>query len=86
MKQAFDLSWTRAWPSICDSNIAALITAAILFWFGSSFGATIVKGFAVTLFIGVIISLFSSLFITRSLLALALDMFKPKNFERWFGI
>lgn len=86
MRQAFGQAWSRAWPSIRDSNIAALITSAILFWFGSSFGATIVKGFAVTLFIGVIISLFSSLFITHSLLGLALETFKPKNLERWIGI
>lgn len=86
MKQAFGQAWSRAWPSIRDSNIAALITAAILYWFGSTFGATMVKGFSLTLAIGVVISLFSSLFITHSLLALALDTFKPKNLERWFGI
>src|SRR5215207_1106390 len=86
IRQAFDQSWSRAWPSIRDSNIAALITSAILFWFGNTFGATIVKGFSLTLAIGVVISLFSSLFITRTLLALVLDLFKPKNLERWFGI
>lgn len=86
IRQAFDQAWIRAWPSIRDSNIAALITSAILFWFGNTFGATIVKGFSLTLAIGVIISLFSSLFITRTILALALDLFKPKNLERWFGI
>jgi preprotein translocase subunit SecD len=85
IKQAFDQAWSRAWPSIRDSNIAALITSAILFWFGNTFGATIVKGFSLTLAIGVLISLFSSLFITRTLLAFALDTFKPRNFERWFG-
>lgn len=84
--QAFDQAWIRAWPSIRDSNIAALITSAILFWFGNTFGATIVKGFSLTLAIGVVVSLFSSLYITRTLLALALDTFKPKNLERWFGI
>ena len=86
LRQAFDQAWSRAWPSIRDSNIAALITSAILFWFGNTFGATIVKGFSLTLAIGVVISLFSSLYITRTLLALALDWFKPKNLERWFGI
>lgn len=86
LRQAFDQAWSRAWPSIRDSNIAALITSAILFWFGNTFGATIVKGFSLTLAIGVVISLFSSLYITRTLLALALDALKPKNLERWFGI
>ncbi len=86
LRQAFDQAWSRAWPSIRDSNIAALITAVILFWFGSTFGATIVKGFSLTLALGVLISLFSSLYITQALLALAIDVFKPKNFERWIGI
>lgn len=86
MRQAFDQAWSRAWPSIRDSNIAAIITALILLWFGSAFGATIVKGFSITLLIGVGISLFSSLFITNTLLAQALTTFKPKNLERWIGI
>jgi preprotein translocase subunit SecD len=86
LKQSFGQAWTRAWPSIRDSNIAALITAGILFWFGSSFGATIVKGFSLTLAIGVVVSLFSSLFITHVLVGIAFDLFKPKNFERWIGI
>jgi preprotein translocase subunit SecD len=86
LKQAFSQAWSRAWPSIRDSNIAALITSVILFWFGSAFGATIVKGFSLTLAIGVLISLFSSQYITHTLLALAFDTFKPKNLERWIGI
>jgi preprotein translocase subunit SecD len=86
LKQAFDQAWTRAWPSIRDSNIAALITSGILYWFGSTFGATIVKGFSLTLALGIAISLFSSLYITRTFLALALEWFKPKNLERWVGI
>lgn len=86
LKQSFDQAWTRAWPSIRDSNIAALITSGILFWFGSTFGATIVKGFSLTLALGISTSLFSALYITRTLLALVLDWFKPQNFERWFGV
>lgn len=86
LKQAFDQAWTRAWPSIRDSNIAALITAGILYWFGNTFGATIVKGFSLTLALGIGISLFSSLYITRTFLALALQWFKPQNLERWVGI
>jgi preprotein translocase subunit SecD len=84
--QSMDLGWTRAWPSIRDSNLAAIITSVILFWFGSSFGATIVKGFSVTLALGVLISLFTAIYVTRTLLALFLKSFKPQNFERWFGI
>ena len=86
LRQAFDLAWSRALPSIRDSNIAAIITALILLWFGSAFGATIVKGFSITLMIGILISLFSSLYITKTILAQVLTTFKPENLERWFGI
>jgi preprotein translocase subunit SecD len=84
--QAMDLGWTRAWSSIRDSNLAAIITSVILFWFGSSFGATIVKGFSLTLALGVIISLFTAIYVTRTLLAITLKTFKLQNYERWFGL
>lgn len=84
--QAMDLGWSRAWSSIRDSNLAAIITSVILFWFGSTFGATIVKGFSLTLALGVLISLFTAIYVTRTLLAVTLKTFKPKNFERWFGL
>jgi len=86
IQQSLLLGWKRAWPSIRDSNIATLITCAILFWFGSTFGATIVKGFSLTLALGVIVSLFTALVITRALLNLAINTFKPKNFVKWYGI
>jgi len=62
--QAIDEGFKRAWPSIRDSNLNSLIICAILFFVASSF----VKGFAFTLALGVIISLFSAIFITRILL------------------
>jgi len=86
LAQAVDQGWTRAWSSIRDSNLAAIITSLILFWFGSTFGATIVKGFSLTLALGVMISLFTAIYVTRTLLALFLRSFKPQNLERWFGI
>lgn len=86
LNQAVDIAWKRAWPSIRDSNIATLITCAILFWFGSAFGATIVKGFSLTLAIGVVISLFTAIVVTRTFLNLVLPYVKEKNFTRWFGI
>ncbi len=83
---AVEKGWKRAWSSIRDSNIATIITSAILFWFGSSFGATIVKGFSLTLFLGVIISLFTALLVSRTLLVAVIDWFKPKDLKKWFGI
>jgi len=86
LNQAVDIAWKRAWPSIRDSNIATLITCGILFWFGSAFGATIVKGFSLTLAIGVVISLFTALVITRTFLNLVIVYVRDKNYSRWFGI
>jgi preprotein translocase subunit SecD len=86
LNQAVEIAWKRAWPSIRDSNVATLITCGILFWFGSAFGATIVKGFALTLSIGVIISLFTAIFVTRTFLNLVLAYVQDKNYTRWFGI
>jgi len=86
LRQAIDRGWTRAWPSIRDSNIATLITSGILAWFGKTFGATIVLGFSVTLALGVFISLFAAWFVTRTLLGLVLEWFKVHNYARWFGI
>ncbi len=85
--QAVDLAWKRAWPSIRDSNIATIITSIILFWFGSSFGATIVKGFAFTLGVGVFVSVFCAIVVTRTLLTLVLEQFKfEARHLKWFGI
>lgn len=86
LTQAVDQGWTRAWSSIRDSNLAAIITSLILFWFGSTFGATIVKGFSLTLALGVGISLFTAIYVTRTLLVIFLQGFKPKNYDLWFGI
>jgi len=86
LSQAIDQGWSRAWSSIRDSNLSTIITSVILFWFGSTFGATIVKGFSVTLALGVLISLFTAIYVTRTLLALVLKSFKFDNLERWFGI
>jgi preprotein translocase subunit SecD len=86
LDDAIDQGWGRAWPSIRDSNIATLLTCAILFWFGSLYGASIVIGFATTLAIGVFVSLFTAILITRSLLHLVLDNISITNHQRWFGV
>lgn len=62
----------RAWPSIRDSNSSTLITCAVLYFFGQQFGATIIMGFALVLAIGVLVSLFSALFVTRTFLEVLL--------------
>ncbi len=82
---AIEAGFQRAWPSIRDSNISTLITCAILLWFGASFGASIVAGFALTLAIGVLISLFTAVTVTRTFLRLTMDMSVTEN-HWWFGV
>jgi preprotein translocase subunit SecD len=86
LRQAVEAGFSRAWPSIRDSNISTLITCAILFWFGSTFGASIVKGFAVTLALGVLVSLFTAVLITRTILHAFLDRVDFSARQSWFGI
>jgi preprotein translocase subunit SecD len=86
LRQAIDLGWKRAWPSIRDSNSSTLITCIILFWFGSTFGASVVKGFALTLALGVLISLFTAIIVSRTFLHVVLDTVKSTEHPRWFGI
>jgi preprotein translocase subunit SecD len=86
LRQAIDLGWNRAWPSIRDSNFSTLITCSILFWFGSTYGASIVKGFALTLAVGVLVSMFTAIIVTRSFLHLVLDNIEFVKHVRWFGV
>lgn len=64
LSTAADTGFKRAWPSIRDGNVSTIITCAILFTIGTS----IVRGFAVTLGLGVLLSMFSAIVITRWLL------------------
>ncbi|GIW10193.1 MAG: protein translocase subunit SecD [Dehalococcoidia bacterium] len=65
---AIEAGFSRAWTSIRDSNISTMITCVILYWFGSNFGASLVTGFALTLFIGVVLSMFSAITVSRTFL------------------
>lgn len=81
LMSAIDEGFRRAWLSIRDSNVSSLITAFILIWFGSS----LIKGFAVTLSIGILVSMFSALTVTRTFLHLAVSPWMSRHL--WlFGI
>ncbi len=64
LTQAIEAGFSRAWNSILDSNVSSLITAFILFWFGSS----VIRGFALVLMIGVLVSMFTAITVTRTIL------------------
>ncbi len=65
LRLAVEAGFSRAWPAIRDGNLTTLISCAVLFWFGNTFGASIVKGFAFTLAIGVLLSMFTAMVVTR---------------------
>ncbi len=86
LQQAIDLGWSRAWPSIRDSNTSTLITCVILYIFGNAYGASIVKGFSINLGLGVLVSLFTAVVVTRIYLHLVLDNIKMSEHPRWLGL
>jgi protein-export membrane protein SecD/preprotein translocase SecF subunit len=80
---AIERGFSRAWTSIRDSNVSTMITAFILWWFGDQFGAALVKGFALTLGIGVLVSMFSSIWVTRTFLRLTIGTPLARHLEWW---
>jgi len=79
---AMDDGFNRAWSSIRDSNISTLITSAILYWFGNQFAEAAIKGFAITLAIGVLVSMFSAITVSRTLMRVLIS-FRPIARRTW---
>lgn len=80
-RDAIHDGFARAWPSIRDSNISSMITAVILFWFGTS----IIQGFALVFGLGVLISMLTAISVSRTFL-LALGLEAKGGFTRFlFG-
>ncbi len=96
LQAAIEAGFDRAWTSIRDSNISTLIICAILYWLGSGFsilglrliGAPAVKGFAITLAIGVLVSMFTAVIVTRTFLRLAFSLIgeKLREHPRLLGV
>jgi len=74
LSQAIDEGFKRAWPSIRDSNFNSLIVCVILFFVATSF----IKGFAFTLALGILVSMFSAIFITRIFLQIFIGPWTEK--------
>ena len=68
LRSAINNGFDRAWPAIRDSNVSTLITCGILFYFSNQLGTTVVQGFAVALAVGVAVSMFSAIVVSRTLL------------------
>lgn len=72
LRNAIVAGFARAWTSIRDSNVATLVICAILWGFGRNFGASAVQGFAITLAIGVMLSMFTAIIVTRTFIGLVM--------------
>ncbi len=80
--QALEQGFARAWTSIRDSNISSIITAVILFWFGSS----LIKGFALVFALGVMISMFTAITVSRTFLkAIVSEKQRGRMADFFFG-
>lgn len=80
---AVETAFDRAWTSIRDSNVSTLITCLILFMTSSA--TPIIRGFAVTLGIGVLVSMFTAVVITRTLLRMTIRQQWGRN-PKWYGV
>jgi preprotein translocase subunit SecD len=82
LRNSIDAGFDHAWPSIRDSNASTSITCLILYVFGGITGTSVVRGFALTLLIGVLVSLFSAITVTRTFLRCLLS-WRDVSTNRW---
>jgi protein-export SecD/SecF family membrane protein len=80
LRAAVEGGFHRAFSCILDSNVTTLITAAVLYFFGTG----PIQGFAVTLTFGVLLSMFTAIFVTRTFIELTIDR-DPDRYTRQFG-
>ncbi|MDO8626709.1 MAG: protein translocase subunit SecD [Candidatus Magasanikbacteria bacterium] len=81
LKSAMEEAFWRAWPSIRDSHVTGLISCVLLIWFGSGF----IQGFAVILGIGTLVSLFTAISITRTIVRFIFYYFPEKGNRLFLG-
>ena len=90
LASSMEVGFNRAWPAIRDSNFSTLITCLVLLWFGDRLGGGLVTGFALSLFIGVVISMFTAVVLSPNLLQLMawiglahrIQLFTPEKVQR----
>ncbi len=90
---SMEIGFRRAWPAIRDSNTSTFITCGILFFFGRELGEPRITGFAITLAVGVAVSMFTALMVSRNFLQLlaftrlgnSLNLFTPEGARRRDG-
>ena len=91
LASAMEVGFNRAWPAIKDGNVSTIITCGVLLWFGNRLGGGLINGFALSLMIGVGVSVFTAVVLSRNLLQLMawiglgrqISLFTPER--RLFG-
>ena len=90
LASSMEVGFSRAWPAIRDGNFSTLITCGVLLWFGDRLGGGLVTGFAISLAIGVVASMFTAVVVSRNLLQLMawiglshrINLFTPEGLQR----
>ena len=90
LASSMEVGFNRAWPAIRDGNVSTIITCGVLLWFGSRLGGGLINGFALSLLIGVIVSMFTAVVLSRNVLQLLawagfsrrINLFSPEKVER----
>ncbi len=90
LASSMEVGFSRAWPAIRDGNFSTLITCGVLLWFGDRLGGGLVTGFAISLGIGVLASMFTAVIVSRNLLQLMawvglahrVSLFTPEGSQR----
>ncbi len=90
LASSMEVGFNRAWPAIRDGNVSTLITCGVLLWFGDRLGGGLVTGFAISLGIGVLLSMFTAVVLSRNLLQLMawagfrnrVSLFTPEGVSR----
>ncbi len=90
LASSMEVGFNRAWPAIRDGNVSTLITCGVLLWFGSRLGGGLINGFALSLLIGVLVSMFTAVVLSRNVLqvmawaglARRINLFSPEKVQR----
>jgi len=90
LASSMEVGFNRAWPAIRDGNLSTLITCGVLLWFGSRLGGGLISGFALSLLVGVLVSMFTAVVVSRNLLQLMawigfsrhIGLFTPEGAQR----
>jgi preprotein translocase subunit SecD len=90
LASSMEVGFNRAWPAIRDGNVSTLITCIVLIWFGDRLGGGLITGFAISLMVGVLASMFTAVVVSRNLLQLLawigfgrrINLFTPERIRR----